>query len=43
MQRCFVVVRIDGDAANAEIGRRPRNADGDLAAIGDQDAFEGHG
>ena len=40
VQRQGIGRREDGDRVDAERGRRPRDADGDLAAIGDQDALE---
>ncbi len=34
---------MDGHAGQAKAGRRPGDADGDLAAVGDQQGGEGHG
>ena len=42
VQRGRVVVGIDGDAGDAEIGGRARDADGDFAAIGDEQLAEGY-
>jgi hypothetical protein len=42
MQRARVVARMNGDGAEAQIGRRPGDANGDLAAIGDQEPGDGH-
>ena len=43
VQRLGVVVRVHGHAADAEIGRRTGDANRDLAAVGDQQAANGHG
>ena len=40
MQRMRVGLRIDRDGAQPEAPRRARDADGDLAAIGNQDGGE---
>ncbi len=40
MQREAVLVRVDGDGTNAQLAGRPHDADGDLAAIGYQDALD---
>jgi hypothetical protein len=42
MERSRVVLRKDDDRANAELGGRARDADGDLAAIGDQKLPRSH-
>jgi hypothetical protein len=42
MQRARVVARMNGDGAQTQIGRRPANANGDLAAICDQKPGDGH-
>src|SRR5690606_41463781 len=36
VQRETILLRIDGDRANAELSRRSHNADRNLAAVGDQ-------
>ena len=41
VQAGVVVFGIHGDRANAEVGSRARDSDGDLAAIGDQQGVEG--
>ena len=43
VERLAVVGAVDGDALRAEIGRRARDAHGDLAAVGDQQAGNRHG
>ena len=43
VQRLGVVLRVDGHAADAEVGRRAGDANRDLAAVGDQQAADGHG
>jgi len=40
MQGVAVGVGIDGDGGDAELFRRPDDAAGDLAAIGDEDLLE---
>ena len=40
MQRILVGFRIDGDGSDAHAARRPDDATGDLAAVGDQDFVE---
>src|SRR5207245_7178239 len=37
-----VRVAVDGDGANAHLAAGPGDADGDLAAIGDEDLADGH-
>ena len=36
MERETVLVRMYGDGAQPELGCRPKHADGDLAAVGDE-------
>ena len=43
MQREAILLGIDRDRANAELGRRAHHADGDLAAIGDQETADALG
>ena len=45
VQREAVFLRVDRDRADAQLGRRAHDADGDLAAVGDQEAADalGHG
>ena len=43
VQRQFVFVGIDGNRADAQFVGRAHDADGDLAAVGDQQAFDGTG
>ena len=43
VQRLGVVLRVHGHAADAEVGRRAGDANRDLAAVGDQQAANGHG
>jgi hypothetical protein len=43
VERAAIGLRIDGDARNAELAQRPRDADGDFAAIGDQKLAKRHG
>jgi hypothetical protein len=40
VQRAAVGLRVDGDRADPELPERPEDADGDLAAIGDEDFLE---
>jgi hypothetical protein len=40
MQRRCVVLRMDADGSETELGRGAGDADGDLAAIGDQETFQ---
>jgi hypothetical protein len=40
VQRETVLVRIDGNGADAEFGRRTKHPDGDLPAIGHQQCLE---
>ena len=42
MQRLRIVGGMDRDGGEAGISGRARNADGDLAAVGDQQLVEGH-
>ena len=42
MGRRRVVLRMDRHARDPQVGRRPGDADGDLAPVGDEDALEGH-
>ena len=41
MQRVRVSIRIDRDRLDPELPARTYDADGNLAAVGDQDSFEG--
>ena len=43
VQAAFVVLAVDGDGADAEFRRRAHDADGDLAAVGHEQAVHGHG
>ena len=45
MQREAVFLGVDRDRADAELGRGAHHADGDLAAVGDQETADtlGHG
>ena len=43
MQARGVVLRVDRHCAQAEVGGRSGNADGNLAAVGDQQSVEAHG
>ena len=43
VRRAAVAVGIDRDGADAELAQRPEDADGDLAAVGDQNLRERHG
>jgi len=40
VQREAVLLRIDRHRSQAELARRPHDADGDLAAVGDQEAAD---
>jgi hypothetical protein len=40
VQRLAVRVGVDGDAADAHLPKGPDDADGDLAAVGDQNLLE---
>jgi hypothetical protein len=42
VQALRVVDRVDGDGRQTHVGSRPRDADRDLAAIGDQQFSNGH-
>ena len=42
VQRGGVVGRVDGDGRDIQLRRRPRDADGDLAAVGDQQFVQTH-
>ena len=41
VQREPILARMDGHGSNTEFGGRPHHANGDLAAIGDEQAFDG--
>ncbi len=43
VQRASVVLGMDGDRVQAELGGRSRHADRDLSPVGDQKARDGHG
>ncbi len=40
MQREAILLRVDGHGAQAELAGRPHHANGDLAAVGDQNAAD---
>jgi hypothetical protein len=40
VQRRRIVLRIDGDRLDAEVGGRTGDPDGDLAPVGDQQALQ---
>ena len=42
VQRAVVVLGEDSDGVQPHLGCRPRDADGDFATVGDQDALETH-
>ena len=42
MQRLRIVGGMDRDGGEAGVARRARDADGDLAAVGDQQFMKGH-
>ena len=43
VERELVLLGIDRDRRDAEFGGRAENSDGDLGAVGDEQAAEGHG
>jgi len=40
VQRIGIVFRVNGDAADTQVGAGACDSDGDLAAVGDEDAFK---
>ena len=42
VQRGLVIGRVDHDGCDTELAGSPRNANGNLAAIGDQKLLDGH-